>query len=97
MFPEMHFPLWNLKGGKYMLALCDGMGVGKKAAKHSEKTLTLLERLLEAGYDQETALKVANSALIATTLKMKAFPLLILLLIDTNSGKAKFIKAGAPA
>ncbi|HHX22966.1 MAG: stage II sporulation protein E [Tepidanaerobacteraceae bacterium] len=90
------FSFMQLKGGKYMLALCDGMGVGSEAAKHSEKTLTLLERLLEAGYDPKTALTVANSALIATG-EEEGFSTIDLVLIDTNSGMAKFLKSGAPA
>lgn len=89
------FSFMELKEGMYMLALCDGMGVGKKAAHHSEKTLTFLERLLEAGYDQATALKVANSAMNAIT-DEEGFSTIDLVLINTVSGKAKFVKAGAP-
>ncbi len=90
------FSFMEFKEGRYMLALCDGMGVGKNAAEHSEKTLTLLEQLLEAGYNQETALKVVNLAMIATNLD-EGFSTIDTALIDTTSGKVKFIKAGAPA
>lgn len=90
------FSFMEFKGNRYMLALCDGMGVGKKAAQHSEKTLALLERLLEAGYNQETALKVTNSAMMAINTE-EGFSTIDVALIDTVSGKIKFIKAGAPA
>lgn len=90
------FSFAEFKEGKYMLALCDGMGVGEKAAEHSEKTLALIERLLEAGYNQETALKVTNSAMQAINTD-EGFSTMDVALIDTASGKVKFIKAGAPA
>lgn len=89
------FSFMEFKEGRFLLALCDGMGVGKNAAEHSEKTLALLERLLEAGYNQDTALKVANSAMIATNAD-EGFSTMDITLIDTANGKVKFIKAGAP-
>ncbi len=89
------FSFMEFKEGRYMLALCDGMGVGKNAARHSEKTLTMLERMLEAGYNQEMALKVTNSAMNATN-SDEGFSTIDVALIDTASGKIRFIKAGAP-
>jgi stage II sporulation protein E len=89
------FSFMEFKEGRYMLALCDGMGVGKTAAQHSEKTLTMLECLLEAGYSQETALKVTNSVMIATNAD-EGFSTADIALINTAIGKIKFIKAGAP-
>lgn len=89
------FSFMKFEEGRFLLALCDGMGVGKNAASHSEKTLALLERLLEAGYNQETALKVTNLAMIATNTD-EGFSTIDAALIDTASGKIKFIKAGAP-
>lgn len=89
------FSFMKFKEERFLLALCDGMGVGKSAASHSEKTLTLLERLLEAGYSQETALKVTNSAMIAANVD-EGFSTIDVALIDMASGKIKFIKAGAP-
>ncbi|WP_213974400.1 stage II sporulation protein E [Tepidanaerobacter acetatoxydans] len=90
------FSYLELKEGRYMLALCDGMGVGENAARLSEKTLTLLERLSEAGCAQETVLKVTNSAMIAVN-RDESFSTIDMALIDTAGGIAKFIKAGAPA
>ena len=90
------FTFMEFDGGKFLLALCDGMGVGKHAAKHSEKTLSLLERLLEAGLSQEAAVKVTNSAMIALN-PDESFSTKDAAIIDTSCGKIKFIKAGAPA
>lgn len=89
------FTFMELENGRFLLALCDGMGVGKAAAKHSEKTLAILERLLEAGFSQETAVKVTNAAMIATN-PDESFSTIDAALIDTAAGKIRFIKAGAP-
>jgi len=89
------FTFLEFADGRFLLALCDGMGVGKDAARHSEKTLDLLERLLEAGYSQETAIKVTNSAMIALN-NDEAFSTIDAAIIDTANGKIRFIKAGAP-
>jgi len=89
------FSFMELKDGKYLLALCDGMGVGKKASWHSEKTLALIERLLETGFDKETSLKIVNSAMMAFDGE-EGFSTADLVIIDTHSGKTEFIKAGAP-
>lgn len=89
------FSFMELRDGKYLLALCDGMGVGKKASLYSEKTLGLIERLLETGFDKETSLKIVNSAMMAFD-GDEGFSTADLAVIDTHSGKTEFIKAGAP-
>jgi stage II sporulation protein E len=86
----------ELTNGKYLLALSDGMGVGKKAAKHSEKTLAMMERLFETGFDSDTTLKIVNSTLLATATE-EVFSTLDLALIDTYTGETRFVKSGAPS
>ena len=54
-----------------------------------------MERLLEAGYDHEAALEIVNSAMIATSTG-EGFCTMDLAIIDTFSGKTKFLKSGAP-
>lgn len=51
--------------GKLTILLSDGMGSGEKACKDSEKVLDLMENMLEAGYEMDTAVNLVNSALIA--------------------------------
>lgn len=51
--------------GKMTIMLSDGMGSGEKACADSEKVLDLMEKMLEAGYEVETAVNLVNSALIA--------------------------------
>lgn len=51
--------------GKMTVMLSDGMGSGEKACCDSEKVLDLMEKMLEAGYQIDTAVNLVNSALIA--------------------------------
>lgn len=88
------YSILELKNGKFLLALSDGMGVGAKAAKHSEMTLSILERLLEAGFDSDTALRIANSVLLIYT-KEESFSTADLALIDMHTCNVEFVKAGA--
>lgn len=91
------FSFMELKNGKYMLALSDGMGVGKKAAAHSEKTLSLLERLLENGFEPDIALELVNSAMILLSAGHEGFSTLDLTIVDVYNGITEFIKSGSPA
>jgi stage II sporulation protein E len=50
---------------------------------------------LEAGFSQETVVKVTNAAMIATNAD-ESFSTIDAALIDTAAGKIRFIKAGAP-
>jgi len=86
----------ELKSGRYLLALSDGMGAGEKAARHSERTLTLLERFLEAGFDYGAALKLTNSAMAAAS-SDESFSTVDMAVIDTYTGMTDFIKAGSAA
>ncbi|TYP58732.1 stage II sporulation protein E [Thermosediminibacter litoriperuensis] len=88
------FSFMELENGKFMLAISDGMGVGEKARQESERTLSILEELLEAGYDHKTALDILNSAMQVAR-NDDSFSTLDLALIDTYSGQVEFIKAGA--
>ena len=88
------FSFMKLKTGKFLLALSDGMGVGKSAARQSERTLALLERLMECGFSWATTLKIVNSVMLATGIK-ESFSTLDIALIDTCDGSVEFIKAGA--
>jgi stage II sporulation protein E len=89
------FTFMDLNNGKYMVALSDGMGVGDKASQHSERTLEVTERLLKAGFGSEFTLKMVNLSMMLST-QDESFSTLDLVIIDTYSGRAEFIKAGAP-
>ena len=80
---------------KYKLycIICDGMGVGKRAASESSITAGLLQEFLEAGFSIRTAVELVNSSMC-----MRAsddyFTTLDLMCIDLMSGMAEFYKIG---
>ncbi|MFT9494020.1 stage II sporulation protein E [Anaerosolibacter sp.] len=88
------YTMMALQDGKYMIALSDGMGSGEKAAKESTTTITLLEQLLEAGFDQETAIKTINSILVLKS-SDEIFSTIDLSIVDLYTGRLDCIKIGA--
>ncbi len=80
--------------GKFVLALSDGMGQGSDAQAQSHMTVHLLRRLLSAGFDKETALRLMNSMLLATDEK-ESFATADLCFVNLYSGALEFIKIGA--
>lgn len=89
-----NYSFTHLKDGMYMVALSDGMGSGEKAAKESLTTITLLEQLLEAGFNRELAIRTINSILVSKSSE-EIFSTIDLSMIDLYSGKLEFIKIGA--
>lgn len=83
----------KLSSGKFMLALCDGMGSGKKAGEKSETSINLIENFYKAGYDDETILSSVNKLLNLTS--ENVFSALDVSVVDLKNGEADFIKQGA--
>lgn len=79
---------------KFVMVLSDGMGSGKQAASQSNITVTMLEQLLGAGFDKQSAIKIINSALLIKT-KEECFATIDITILDLFSGEAEFIKIGA--
>lgn len=84
----------KLDDGKYLLALSDGMGSGPEARKSSKIAIKMLERLLEAGFDKDTSIKLINSTLIAN-LEDDMYATLDIAILDLFKGNLEFIKNGA--
>ncbi len=89
-----NFRLIHLKGGKFVIAISDGMGTGSRAAKESEAILELLDSFLDAGFDSRVAVRLINSIMIMKS-EDEAFVTLDLCIIDLYTGEARFIKTGA--
>jgi stage II sporulation protein E len=85
-----------LDAGKQLLMISDGMGAGAKAAAESETALNLVSRLLEVGFNQETAIDTVNGALSLRG-NEECFVTLDLCVVDLYNGKADFIKSGSSA
>ena len=86
--------LSNLRGGKYIAVLSDGMGTGKRAGKESSAIVELLEGFMDAGFDKKVAVKLVNSAMVMKSTK-EAFATVDMCIIDLYTGEAEFIKNGA--
>ncbi|OPX89496.1 stage II sporulation protein E [Pelotomaculum sp. PtaB.Bin117] len=89
-----NYAFFYLKGGRFGLALSDGMGVGPRAALESGTTLSLLRHLLELGFGQELAIKTVNSILVLRS-PGESFATVDLAMIDLYNGQADFLKIGA--
>lgn len=88
------FSVIKIKDGKYLFAICDGMGSGEKAEQTSSTALGLLENFYKAGFDKEIIISSVNKLLSLG--KDDVFSALDLCVIDTRNGVGDFIKMGAP-
>ena len=82
--------------GELALILSDGMGSGEMAEKESEMVLILLERMLSAGFREETAIRMINSVL-ALRAEQNTFATLDISRINLYGGTCEFIKIGGAA
>jgi len=89
-----HYTFVQLKDGRFVLALSDGMGSGIKASKESSTTIALLEQLLDSGFDKDMAVKFINSVLVLKSPE-ESFATIDLSIIDLYTGNVEFVKIGA--
>lgn len=89
----------GLPDGSLALILSDGMGQGIRAAADSRMLVQHLRRNLKNGMSPAAAIKDVNSYMVkyGHGKEAESFATLDLLIIDRNSGKAKFYKMGAAA
>lgn len=90
------FSFFYDEDGEMAMILSDGMGSGEEAAKESETVLDLLERLLQAGFGEETAIRLMNSVL-ALRAEQKSFATLDMSMVNLYSGTCEFVKIGGAA
>ena len=86
--------LLELEDGKYMVALSDGMGSGKKANKSSQTVIKMLKKLLSNGFDKETSISLINSSINLNS-NEETYATIDLLIFDLINGNVEFIKNGA--
>lgn len=85
--------LIKIADGKYMVALCDGMGSGSVAKKKSSIAISLIENFYKAGFDNETILNSVNKLLSLNN--EETFSAVDVCILDLNSNICDFIKLGA--
>ncbi len=84
----------KLEDGKYLIALSDGKGTGKKAKNASKTVIAMLEKLLTSGFDKDTSIRLINSTLAAAS-KDDMYATLDMAVLDLYAQKLEFIKNGA--
>lgn len=88
------YSIIKINEGKYLFALCDGMGSGIKAEETSSTAIGLLENFYKAGFDKEIIISSVNKLLSLG--KDDVFSALDLCVLDVREGSGDFIKMGAP-
>jgi stage II sporulation protein E len=82
-----------LDDGRQLLMISDGMGSGSKAAAESSAAISLISRLLEAGFVQSTAIDMLN-AILSLRGEAERFVTLDICVVDLYDGKVDFVKTG---
>ncbi|HEX3076466.1 MAG TPA: stage II sporulation protein E [Lachnospiraceae bacterium] len=89
-----NFSFLELATGDMIMTLSDGMGSGKLACEESESVVELLEQLIEAGFKEESAIKLINSILV-TKSESQIFSTVDMSILNLHTGICDFIKIGA--
>ncbi len=90
-----NFIFSELSGGRYLVAISDGMGTGKEAGVISSTAVGLLEKFMNAGFTEDTTIRSINSILnLKSTDDM--FTTLDISIIDRYTGDVETFKMGAP-
>lgn len=85
----------KLPMGKYLIALCDGMGSGERAEQASSTAIGLIENFYRAGFDNDLIFNCINKLL--TAVNSEVFTAVDICVVDLKNGLADFIKLGAPS
>lgn len=88
-----NYAVTEAERGRRTVMLSDGTGSGEQAGNDSGQVLDLMEKLLEAGYENNTAINMVNTALFALGEDQK-HPTLDLCDIDLYKGTCQLWKAG---
>lgn len=80
--------------GRANMLISDGMGSGGKAAIDAAMTVSLLTKLINAGFEFDAALKMVNSALLVKS-NEESLSTVDIACVDLYSGKTEILKAGA--
>lgn len=86
-----YYSYLELRDGRQVFILSDGMGSGGKACQESRATVQLVEQLLLAGFRSQPVIRTVNTILQLRS-REESFATLDILQIDTSQGKAEFLK-----
>ncbi len=88
-----NFSFLRVTNEKTLMALCDGMGAGERAARASTLALSLVENFYKAGFPDEIIMYSVNQLLTFTG--QDVFSALDMCVFDLATGDTNFIKVGA--
>lgn len=88
------FSFLHLDSGEAVMILSDGMGTGERANEESELVIDLLEQFLEAGFSEQSAIKLINSILVVNS-DNQTVSTLDISSINLYTGICSFVKIGA--
>jgi stage II sporulation protein E len=84
----------QLKDGRYLLMLCDGMGSGETAYRESAAAVSLVENFFKAGFDDAVIFDTINR-LLQLKGSDEVFTTVDLCVLDLKTGSTRFTKIGA--
>ena len=80
--------------GTYINIISDGMGSGPEARMESGLAVGLIEKFIENGFTENTAIDTVNSIMAMKFNEDEKFTTLDLNIVDLYTGEAEFIKVG---
>ena len=89
-----NYTYMEISDGKYMIAISDGMGKGRKAYEESSITIDILENMMDSNIDEEIIIDTINNILMLKS-SDEMFSTLDLGIVDLNKGVLNTIKMGA--
>lgn len=89
-----NYTYMEVSDGKYMLAISDGMGKGRKAYEESSITIDILENMIDSNIDEELIIDTINNILMLKS-SDEMFSTLDLGIVDLNRGILNTFKLGA--
>jgi stage II sporulation protein E len=88
--------VFTVDEGLGYVCLSDGMGSGPAAGKESDMVVDLMEKFMEAGFSEEAAIRIMNSAMVLKG-EDEAYTTLDFARIDLYTGMLELTKIGAAA
>ena len=90
-----NYTYMDISDGKYMVAISDGMGKGRKDHEESYITIDILEKMMDAKIDDEIVINTINNMLLLKSSDEEMFSTLDLGIVDLKKGTLETIKMGA--
>lgn len=80
--------------GTYLTIVSDGMGSGPEAGIESGLAVDLIEKFIENGFSEKTAINTVNSVMAMKFNEDEKFTTMDLSIVDLYTGETEFIKIG---